>query len=66
MFLFWGDELTCFYNDAFRPSLGDNGKHPAIGKMAKETWAEIWDFTHPLIQGVMTTGNAVQFEDHPV
>jgi len=22
MFLFWGKELICFYNDAFRPSLG--------------------------------------------
>ncbi|MES2882428.1 MAG: PAS domain-containing sensor histidine kinase, partial [Bacteroidota bacterium] len=32
MFLFWSDELVCFYNDAFRPSLGTEGKHPAIGK----------------------------------
>ncbi|RYF83173.1 MAG: PAS domain-containing sensor histidine kinase, partial [Chitinophagaceae bacterium] len=43
MFLFWGDDLVCFYNDAFRPSLGVDGKHPAIGKKAKVVWEEIWD-----------------------
>jgi hypothetical protein len=30
MFLFWGLELICFYNDAFRPSLCMEGKHPSI------------------------------------
>ena len=30
MFLFWGAELICFYNDAYRPSLGKEGKHPSI------------------------------------
>ena len=28
MFLFWGPDSICFYNDAYRPSLGNNGKHP--------------------------------------
>jgi PAS domain S-box-containing protein len=67
MFLFWGDELLCFYNDAYRPSLGTNGKHPGIlGKPAKEAWPEIWDFIGPLIQQVMTTGEPVWFEDQLV
>ncbi|MDQ6904178.1 MAG: PAS domain-containing sensor histidine kinase, partial [Bacteroidota bacterium] len=30
MFLFWGKDQICFYNDAYRPSLGNNGKHPGI------------------------------------
>jgi hypothetical protein len=30
MFLFWGPELICFYNDAYRPSLGQDGKLPDI------------------------------------
>ena len=35
MLLFWGKEnMLTFYNDAFRPSLGNNGKHPAVGKPA--------------------------------
>jgi hypothetical protein len=41
MFLFWGEELICFYNDAFRPSLGIDGKHPSVGKRGKEVWPEI-------------------------
>jgi signal transduction histidine kinase len=66
MFLFWGPELTCFYNDAFRPSLGIDGKHPAIGKKGKEVWADIWEFIGPLIQQVLTTGIPVYFEDQLV
>jgi len=63
-FLFWGrEELLCFYNDAFRPSLGSEGKHPAIGKKAKEVWPETWDVIKPLIDQVMTTGESVWFED---
>lgn len=43
MFLIWGDDLTCFYNDAFRPSLGNLGKHPTfLGAPAQEFFAEIW------------------------
>src|SRR6478672_2884214 len=66
MFLFWGKELTCFYNDAFRPSLGTEGKHPAIGKPGKEVWTEIWEFIGPLIQQILTTGKPVYFEDQLV
>ena len=63
MFLFWGKDLICFYNDAYRPSLGDNGKHPALGKKGKEVWPEIWDFINPLINQVMMTGKPAWFED---
>ncbi|MBC7915403.1 MAG: hypothetical protein H7Y07_14930 [Pyrinomonadaceae bacterium] len=40
MFLWWGDDLLCFYNDAYRPSLGMDGKHSAIGLRAKDVWME--------------------------
>jgi hypothetical protein len=30
MFLMWGTDLICFYNDAYRPNLGEQGKHPSI------------------------------------
>ncbi|CAG5000735.1 Adaptive-response sensory-kinase SasA [Dyadobacter sp. CECT 9275] len=66
MVLFWGEDLICFYNDAFRPSLGNEGKHPAIGKKGKEVWAETWDFVGPLIYQVLATGKAVWFEDQLV
>lgn len=66
MFLFWGDDLICFYNDAFRPSLGKDGKHPALGKKGKEVWPEIWDFIGPLLKKVMSSGEPVWFEDQLV
>ncbi len=66
MFLWWGDDLICFYNDAYRPSLGIDGKHPAIGKKAKIVWSDIWDFIGPLISKVQTTGESVWFEDQLV
>lgn len=66
MLLFWGDDLICFYNDAFRPSLGKEGKHPALGKPGRVMWAEIWDFIGPLIHQVMSTGEPVYFKDQLV
>ena len=66
MFLFWGEEFLCFYNNAFRPSLGVNGKHPAIGKKAITVWGEIWHIIGPLLQKVFVTGEAVMFEDQLV
>ncbi|MDA6072147.1 PAS domain S-box protein [Flavobacterium sp. AC] len=64
MFLFWGPEQICFYNDAYRPSLGNDGKHPAIlGQKGAEFWPEIWDFIKPLIDQVLTLGEATWHED---
>ena len=37
MFLWWGSEMIQFYNDSYRPSLGNNGKHPrALGQRGRE------------------------------
>ncbi|MCK0135235.1 PAS domain S-box protein [Arenibacter sp. S6351L] len=66
MFLFWGDELICFYNDAYRPSLGIEGKHPAIGKKGKDVWPEIWEFIGPLISKVVTTAKPISYSDQLV
>ncbi|PWB21839.1 PAS domain-containing sensor histidine kinase [Flavobacterium sp. HTF] len=64
MFLFWGEELICFYNDAYRPSLGNDGKHPSIlGQKGEEGWPEIWDFIKPLIDQVLIEGEATWHED---
>ncbi|HYK46771.1 MAG TPA: hypothetical protein VEV83_16450 [Parafilimonas sp.] len=66
MFLFWGEEFLCFYNDGFRPSLGLNGKHPAIGKKAIVVWGEIWHIIGPLLQKVFMTGVPIMLEDQLV
>ncbi len=66
MFLLWGEDLICFYNDAYRPSLGINGKHPAVGKKGREVWAEIWEFSGRLWESIMDTGEQCWFEDQLV
>ncbi len=64
MFLFWGKEFTCFYNDAYRPSLGINGKHPGIlGRPGEMAWPDIWHIIKPLIDQVMSGGDATWSED---
>lgn len=63
MFLFWGKDLLCFYNEAYRPSLGNDGKHPMIGMKGHEGWAEIWDFIGPIIDNVRNTGEPALYED---
>ncbi|MEU7619319.1 SpoIIE family protein phosphatase [Micromonospora rifamycinica] len=62
--MFWGPEQLAFYNDAYRPTIGD--KHPqALGRPAPEHWAETWDVLGPLLDGVRRTGEAYRGEDHP-
>lgn len=64
MFLWWGDDLIQFYNDAYRPSLGKDGKHPkALGQRGAECWPEIWPVIKPLIDQVLSGGEAVYQED---
>ncbi|MCE6991954.1 ATP-binding protein [Dyadobacter sp. CY323] len=64
MFLFWGKRLICFYNDAYRPSLGNDGKHPsALGMPGEEVWPEIWPDIKPMIDQVLSGGEATWSED---
>ena len=63
-FLWWGADLVCFYNDAYRPSLGMDGKHPSIlGMKGEEAWPEIWDTIKPLIDQVLKEGESLYFEN---
>lgn len=67
MFLWWGEDMIQFYNDAYRPSLGNEGKHPtALGQKGKECWPEIWEIISPLLHQVQTTGEATWMEDQLV
>ncbi|MFI7689836.1 SpoIIE family protein phosphatase [Nonomuraea sp. NPDC049655] len=58
MWMAWGPELTFFCNAAYRrDTLGQ--KYPwALGRPAREVWAEIWDDIGPRIDAVLTTGKA--------
>lgn len=67
MLLWWGQDLIQFYNDAFRPSLGNTGKHPlALGQKGAECWPETWPIIYPLVEQVQLTGQAVWMEDQLV
>ncbi len=58
MFLWWGEDLIQFYNDAYRPSIGGD-KHPkALGQKGQECWPEIWPIIFPQIDAVMKRGEA--------
>ncbi|WP_245830165.1 SpoIIE family protein phosphatase [Mycobacterium numidiamassiliense] len=58
MWMAWGPELTFFCNAAYRrDTLGR--KYPwALGRPAREVWAEIWDDIGPRIERVLSTGEA--------
>ena len=64
MFLWWGEELIQFYNDAYRPSFGNDGKHPlALGQKGEDCWPEIWPTIKPLIDQVLSGGEPTWSED---
>ncbi len=66
MFLWWGEDLVQFYNDAYRPSLGGD-KHPkALGQKGEDCWPEIWPIIFPQIDAVMTRGEASWHENQLV
>ncbi|MBW4477455.1 MAG: response regulator [Tolypothrix brevis GSE-NOS-MK-07-07A] len=61
--IWWGSEFAMLYNDAYRPILGAT-KHPqALGQPGRECWSEIWDIIGPMLEGVLTTGNATWSDD---
>ena len=58
MWIGWGPELTFFYNDAYG-SMTLGAKHPwALGRPAREVWAEIWGDLAPRIAQVLAEGKA--------
>ncbi|MGH9630349.1 MAG: hypothetical protein ACRD7E_18710, partial [Bryobacteraceae bacterium] len=63
MFVFWGNDYTMFYNDAYRPVLGRT-KHPGwLGRSARQCWSDIWDVIGPMLESVLETGEATWSED---
>jgi PAS domain S-box-containing protein len=64
MGLWWGEHLIQFYNDAYRPCLGNEGKHPeALGQQGSDCWPEVWPLQEPIIEQVLIGGQAVLKEN---
>ncbi|WP_270886280.1 ATP-binding protein [Pedococcus sp. 5OH_020] len=57
MLLWWGPDLVQIYNEAYRDFLGE--KHPrAMGEVARECWAEVWEELGPMTSEVWEHGEA--------
>jgi len=66
MYVWWGPELACLYNDAYRDSIGPE-RHPgSLGRPAREVWDEIWDIIGPQIEQVMSGRGATWHVDQLV
>ena len=60
--IYWGPDLVVLYNDAYAEILGK--KHPnALGRPCREVWSEIWDVIGPMLERVLTLGDATWSED---
>lgn len=56
MFIWWGQDLINFYNDAYIPVLGK--RHPkALGESASDIWSELWHSVGPFADDVLNNGN---------
>ncbi|MFZ0601794.1 MAG: PAS domain-containing protein [Roseiarcus sp.] len=66
MYIWWGGEFYCFYNDAYRQSIGSERHPSSLGQPAREVWAEIWSIIGPQIEQVMSGGGATWRENHLV
>lgn len=66
VFIFWGPELYCFYNDAYSRSIGSD-RHPSIlGQPGQEVWSEIWHIIGPQIAQVMRGDGSTWHENQLV
>ena len=63
MYIWWGPELLCFYNDAYSQSIGPE-RHPAsLGQPGREVWQEIWSIIGPQIEHVLAGRGATWSEN---
>ncbi len=63
IFIFWGDDRLCFFNDAFGHSIGAERRATATGRPGREVWEEIWDVISPQIDHVMA-GRGATWHDN--
>ncbi len=62
MWMAWGEDLTFFCNDAYRPTLGVK-QNWALGASSRKVWAEIWPDIGPRIDTVLKAGAATYDEN---
>jgi PAS domain S-box-containing protein len=66
MYIWWGPDLLCFYNDAYRRTLGPE-RHPgSLGRPGRDVWAEIWHLIGHQVDFVMAGQGSTWDENRPV
>ncbi|KQW43379.1 hypothetical protein ASD88_15025 [Pelomonas sp. Root662] len=66
MYIWWGPEGACLYNDAYRECIGPE-RHPgSLGRPAREVWDEIWPIIGPQIEQVREGRGATWNVNHLV
>ena len=63
MYIWWGPQLLCFYNDAYRQSIGPERHPSSLGQPGREVWAEIWPIIGPQIDQVMSGRGATSHKN---
>jgi signal transduction histidine kinase/ActR/RegA family two-component response regulator len=66
MYIWWGPDYICLYNDAYRQSIGSERHPSSLGQPGREVWDEIWDIIGPQIEQVMSGGGATWNENQLV
>ena len=54
MYIWWGPDLICLYNDAYRRSIGPERHPSSLGQPGRAVWEEIWPIIGPQIEQVMS------------
>ncbi|KAJ4350408.1 uncharacterized protein N0V89_009029 [Didymosphaeria variabile] len=62
--LFWGDEATMIYNEAYVELIGM--MHPCMGQSALVVAKDFWPHLEPLVQRVKSTGRTFSNADLPL
>ena len=66
MYIWWGPNHLCLYNDAYRQSIGSERHPSSLGRPGQEVWSEIWEIIGPQIEQVMHGGGATWNENQLV
>ena len=63
LFIFWGPEYSCFYNDAYARSIGPEKHATMLGASGPDCWPEIWDLIGPKLDDVLRGGASTWHEN---
>ena len=63
IFMFWGPDALCLYNDGYRAILGRERHAMALGNSGAVVWDEIWHIIGPQVEQVMAGRGATWHEN---